>query len=109
MDRLNSSDKVSKIKIHGNIPFVESDDESLVLIDTPGPNNSRDPEHRVTTYNMLSESSKTLVLYILNAQQLGVDDDDNLLNHVSESMKVGGKQSRDRFIFVINNIRKRFF
>ncbi len=104
MDRLNSSDKVSKIKIYGNIPFVESDDESLVLIDTPGPNNSRDPEHRVTTYNMLSESSKTLVLYILNAQQLGVDDDDNLLNHVSESMKVGGKQSRDRFIFVINKM-----
>ena len=27
-----------------------------------------------------------------------------MLNHVSESMKVGGKQSRDRFIFVINKM-----
>lgn len=104
MDRLNSSQNVSKIRVTGNIPFVTSEDVSLVLIDTPGPNNSRDPKHRATTYGMLSESSKTLVLYILNAQQLGVDDDDNLLNHVADSMKVGGKQSRDRFIFVINKM-----
>lgn len=104
MERLNKSPIVSRIKARGNIPFVDSGDESLVLIDTPGPNNSRDLEHRVTTYNMLSESSKTLVLYILNAQQLGVDDDNELLNYVASSMKVGGKQSRDRFIFVINKM-----
>ena len=104
MDRLNSNQTVSKVIVNGNIPFVESSDVSLVLIDTPGPNNARDPQHRVTTYNMLSESSKTLVLYILNAQQLAVDDDDALLSNVAESMKVGGKQSRDRFIFVINKM-----
>lgn len=104
MDRLNSDKNVSKIISHGNIPFVKAEDVSLVLVDTPGPNNARDPEHRATTYKMLSESSKTLVLYILNAQQLSVDDDDRLLSYVSESMKVGGKQSRDRFIFVINQM-----
>ncbi len=104
MDRFNSSTDVSKVKAYGNIPFVTSEDVSLVLIDTPGPNNSRDPQHRATTYNMLSESSKTLVLYILNAQQLAVDDDDTLLSNVADSMKVGGKQSRDRFIFVINKM-----
>ena len=104
MERLNESPIVSRIKARGNIPFVDSGDVSLVLIDTPGPNNSRDLEHRVTTYNMLKESSKTLVLYILNAQQLGVDDDNELLNNVASSMKVGGKQSRDRFIFVINKM-----
>ena len=104
MERLNESPIVSRIKARGNIPFVDSGDVSLVLIDTPGPNNSRDLEHRVTTYNMLKESSKTLVLYVLNAQQLGVDDDNELLNNVASSMKVGGKQSRDRFIFVINKM-----
>ena len=104
MERLNSNPMVSKIRTEGNIPFVTSEDVALVLVDTPGPNNSRDPEHRAATYRMLSESSKTVVLYIMNATQLAVDDDNNLLSHVAESMKVGGKQSRDRFIFVVNKL-----
>lgn len=104
MDSLNSDPEVSKIHVEGNIPFVTSEDVSLVLVDTPGPNNSRDPEHKAATYRMLSESSKTVVLYILNATQLGVNDDYHLLSHVADSMKVGGKQSRDRFIFVVNKL-----
>lgn len=104
MERLNSDAQVSKIRAEGNIPFVTSEDVSLVLVDTPGPNNSRDPEHKAATYRMLSESSKTVVLYILNATQLAVNDDYNLLSHVADSMKVGGKQSRDRFIFVVNKL-----
>lgn len=104
MDSLNSDPEVSKIHVEGNIPFVTSEDVSLVLVDTPGPNNSRDPEHKAATYRMLSESSKTVILYILNATQLAVNDDSNLLSHVADSMKVGGKQSRDRFIFVLNKL-----
>lgn len=104
MQKLNSDEDASVIKIEGDIPFVESKDMSLVLVDTPGPNNSRDENHRITTYRALSESSKTLVLYVLNATQLAVDDDNSLLNNVAESMKVGGKQSKDRFIFVVNKI-----
>ena len=104
MEQLNSNPLVSKIRAEGNIPFVTSEDVSLVLVDTPGPNNSRDPEHKAATYRMLSESSKTVVLYIMNATQLAVDDDNNLLKYVAESMKVGGKQSRDRFIFVVNKL-----
>lgn len=104
MQNLNSNEDVSVIDIEGDIPFVSSNDMSLVLVDTPGPNNSRDENHKATTYRMLSESSKTLVLYVLNATQLAVDDDNSLLNNVAESMKVGGKQSKDRFIFVVNKI-----
>lgn len=104
MEKLNSNPAVSKIRAEGNIPFVSSEDVSLVLVDTPGPNNSRDPEHRAATYRMLSESSKAVVLYILNATQLAVNDDYNLLSHVADSMRVGGKQSRDRFIFVVNKL-----
>lgn len=104
MERLNSNPNVAKIHAEGDIPFVTADDVSLVLLDTPGPNNSRNEDHRTATYRMLSESSKTLVLYIMNATQLAVDDDNKLLDHVAESMKVGGKQSRDRFIFVVNKL-----
>lgn len=104
MEGLNCNPVVSSINIEGDIPFVTSEDVSLVLVDTPGPNNSRDPEHKAATYRMLSESSKTVVLYILNATQLAVNDDNNLLNYVADSMRVGGKQSKDRFIFVVNKL-----
>ena len=35
MNRLNADERVSTIKISGDIPFVTSEDISLVLIDTP--------------------------------------------------------------------------
>jgi len=104
MSELNKDPAVSKVRVEGNIPFVSSEDVSLVLVDTPGPNNSRDQEHKAITYRMLSESSKAVVLYVLNATQLETNDDYNLLSHVADSMRVGGKQSRDRFIFVVNKM-----
>ncbi|MDR0429964.1 MAG: dynamin family protein [Tannerellaceae bacterium] len=104
MGRLNNNPDVSTIKIEGDIPFVTNGDVTLVLVDTPGPNNSRDPAHHETTHGMLAKSSKTLVLYILNAGQLSVNDDNTLLNTVANSMKIGGKQSKDRFLFVINKL-----
>lgn len=106
MKRLNNDENVSVIKAAGNIPFVSSEDVSLVLIDTPGPNNSRDPEHKKVQSEFLNKSSKSLVLYIMEGT-FGSDDDNALLQRVADSMKVGGKQSKDRFIFVVNKMDDR--
>lgn len=106
MDRLNSNEQVSEIRVNGDIPFVSSEDVSLVLVDTPGPNNSRDPNHKKVQSDFLSKSSKSLVLYIMTGE-FGSDDDNLLLQRVSESMSVGGKQSKDRFIFVVNKVDDR--
>ncbi len=104
MQRLNENKEVFEIDVEGKIPFVSSKDISLVLVDTPGPNNSRDEGHKAATYRMIDQSSKTLVLYILNASQFAVNDDNALLSDVAASMSVGGKQSKDRFIFVVNKL-----
>lgn len=106
MERLNASENVSVIHVSGNIPFVSSEDVSLVLIDTPGPNNSRDPRHKKVQSELLGKSSKALVLYIMTGE-FGTDDDNALLSRVAESMSVGGKQSKDRFIFVVNKLDDR--
>lgn len=106
MDRLNSNEQVSEIRVNGDIPFVSSEDVSLVLVDTPGPNNSRDPNHKKVQSDFLSKSSKSLVLYIMTGE-FGSDDDNLLLQRVAESMSVGGKQSKDRFIFVVNKVDDR--
>lgn len=104
MKMLNENPEVSRIYVDYDIPFVDSNEISLVLVDTPGPNNSRDENHQIETFKALSQSSKALVLYVLNATQLASNDDANLLSKVADSMKVGGKQSRDRFIFVLNKL-----
>jgi predicted GTPase len=104
MKRLNENENISTIAVEGDIPFVTADDVSLVLVDTPGPNNSRNINHARATMRMIDNSSKPLVLYILNATQLAVNDDNALLNSVADSMSVKGKQSKDRFIFVVNKM-----
>jgi GTPase Era involved in 16S rRNA processing len=103
MERLNEDEKVSEIKITGNIPFVSSKEMSLVLIDTPGPNNARDPKHGEVQRKFLESSPKSLVLYVMEST-FGNDSDDKLLNDIAKSMEVGGKQSKDRYIFVVNKM-----
>lgn len=103
MEKFNSNTNVSTILAEGNIPFVSSKEVSLVLIDTPGPNNSTDPEHERIQSEFLNKNSKSLVLYVTEGT-FSTDDNNKLIGRVAKSMEVGGKQSKDRFIFVINKI-----
>lgn len=104
MDEFNNNEEISHIEIEGNIPYISSKSMNLILVDTPGPNNSRNSAHKEHTYRVIKNESKPLVLYVLNSTQLSTDDDNNLLSIVAEQMKSGGKQSKDRFIFAINKI-----
>lgn len=104
MKALNNDEKVSTIEICGKIPFVSSVGMKLVLVDTPGPNNSRDKRHEEMTYKMIADSDKSLVLYVMNGQQLGINDEKIFLDYVCQNMKDGGKQARERFIFAVNKM-----
>ncbi|MBO1929812.1 hypothetical protein J4731_22425 [Providencia rettgeri] len=83
----------------GNIRAIkENNNVRLVLTDTPGPNNSQDPEHQRTTLGFIQDSKRNpLIIYVLNGTQLGTTDDAQLLRLVSDTMSKGGKQSKDRF------------
>lgn len=104
MKKWNGDARISEVELRGHIPFVESVGMKLVLVDTPGPNNSRDTSHRDMTYKMLADSEKSLVLYVMNATQMGVNDEKNFLDYICDCMKKGGKQGRDRFIFAVNKM-----
>ncbi|MCG2879258.1 50S ribosome-binding GTPase, partial [Obesumbacterium proteus] len=70
-----------------------------------GPNNSQDADHELKTMGFIKDSKRNpLILYVLNGTQLGTNDDKNLLSLVAETMQKGGKQSKDRFIFVVNKM-----
>ncbi|PED57379.1 GTPase [Bacillus anthracis] len=98
----NSDPAIHLIEIEGNIPSINVGQMNLVLVDTPGPNNSMDGTHRQHTFSVIKSDDKPMVLYVLNATQLRTDDDKSLLHTVAEAMSVGGKQSKDRFIFAMN-------
>ena len=104
MKDLNDDDNVARVSIRGNIPFVDSSETTLRLVDTPGPNNAHNERHRKTTYKNINSAAENMIIYVLNYTQLGVDDDNNLLNYVAEEIKKGGRETRDRFLFVLNKM-----
>lgn len=104
MKELNTDERITAVEIFGKIPFVKTSGMKLVLVDTPGPNNSRDEHHKEMTYGMIANSDKSLVLFVMNSQQLGIDDEKLFLDYICEQMAKGGKQSRERFIFAVNKM-----
>lgn len=104
MKAFNENPDIAHIKLVGDIPEVHSQKMNLVLMDTPGPNNSRTDEHRNCTYQVIRGEDQPVVLYVMNGTQLETNDDNSLLDAVASAMKVGGKQSKDRFIFVVNKM-----
>lgn len=104
MDELNSDEDVYRISAKGNIPFLDARSTALMLVDTPGPNNSQNQAHKNTTYRAINSDSNNLILYVLNGTQLSTNDDAALLTYVADQIKKGGKQVRDRFLFVVNKM-----
>lgn len=101
---LNKDKEVKEIKVFGNIPFVKSDEVALVLVDTPGPDNALDKSHGIVTEKALEQSSKMLVIFVVNGTKPNDVAQDELLKKIAKSMSARGKQSRDRFLFVINKV-----
>lgn len=104
MSELNDNAKVHRIRMEGDIPFLDSKSTALMLVDTPGPNNAQNQAHKNTTYRAINNDSNNLILYVLNGTQLSTNDDAALLHYVADQIKKGGKQVRDRFLFVINKM-----
>jgi len=104
LEAFNERDDVHEIEIIGDVPNIASDSMNLVIYDTPGPNNSQNEDHGRHAFRMISSDEKPLILYVLNATQFGINDDKNLLVKIAEQMKQPGKQSKDRFLFVVNKI-----
>lgn len=101
LEEINDDKSVDSVLISGEVKGVLNTDKSLLIIDTPGPNNSRDERHSKITENLLKKLNGGLILYVINATQMGINDDRNLLSMINEFMK---KHSRAKVVFVINKI-----
>ena len=102
---LNENENVHTVKVIGDIPGISSSKIALKLRDTPGPNNSQDDRHRELTDSIIKNGKNmSVVLYVMNATNLEVTSDKELLETIAKEMKKGGKQAKDRFLFVINKV-----
>ena len=102
LDVYNEDAQVYYIDLYGSIPTLQSDKMQLQLIDTPGPNNSRVKEHGEITRRIIQNMNSSMVIYILNATQLGINDDAVLFRSIAETMRLQGRQAQDRVLFVLN-------
>ncbi len=102
LDSYNETQDVYYIDIEGPIPALQTSKMQLRLVDTPGPNNSRVKEHGEITQRIVDNLNTSMVLYVLNATQLGIDDDNTFFMNIATSMREQGKQAQDRIIFVLN-------
>ncbi|GEK31847.1 hypothetical protein KZO01_21560 [Kurthia zopfii] len=94
IEEWNGNSEMNEVFIEG--PIRSSKKKSFGVIDTPGPNNSMDKSHRKMMEKALNNSKYKKVFYILNATQLGTEDDRNLLSFVKENC------SKSKIIFVVN-------
>ena len=72
-----------------------------MLIDTPGINNSMDLSHEIATKKVLDEYPEGLIIYLINAQQIGTYDDSNFLSLIAQKIN---ENEKFKILFVINKM-----
>lgn len=100
LQQWNTDDRVESIQLEGNLFEPYHINNQIILTDTPGANNSMNREHSNVTMKALESGEYDSILYIINATQLGTDDDKRLLGLMKENAQKFGKE----IIFVVNKI-----
>lgn len=95
----NADPNIKTIDLIGDIAAIRNDNAELVIYDTPGPNNSQDDNHEALTMEVINDGSYGMILYVLNATQLSVNDDRTLLEKIKETL---GKRLNKDIIFLLN-------
>jgi GTPase Era involved in 16S rRNA processing len=72
--------------------------ERIVMFDSPGVNSSENDVHREISHKMLRSKQYNLLVYVINATQLGTNDEDAHLDVVKEQI------GRKKVVFIINKI-----
>ena len=72
----------------------------IILVDTPGENYSQNTQHKMLAKRALDEFDNGMVIYILNATQIGTEDDYRILSEV----KAGATTKNIKILFVLNKI-----
>lgn len=101
LDEINSNMIYDSITLTGPIKSLYKYKKKIEIIDTPGTNNSLDKNHMNITLDFLQRGEFDIILYILNATQLGVNDDLILLKRIKEYLD---KNKDKEIVFILNKM-----
>lgn len=82
MQRWNADPAVHAISVVGAFPGQADHASGLMLLDTPGPNNSLDDSHVRVAYEALRSTAAQLLIHVLDAGHLGTHDDRRCLDAI---------------------------
>ncbi len=89
---LLASENVNSVGVNFNSSLSKS---RICLIDTPGVNYNGDKSHGELTRNIIKENNYDLLLLVMNANQLAIEDERNLISFI-------GKHSKRKVVGVLN-------
>lgn len=99
LKKWNADSNINYISLTGNIPSIKNSSKHIVLYDSPGPNNSQDNTHENLTLNLVNDGRYGMIIYVLNATQIGINDDRLFLSQISQVLKT---DKHKNIIFIIN-------
>ena len=99
--KINRDEKIKEVLISGEIRSVRNTQKALLIIDTPGPNNSRDDSHKARMEKIMGKLKGGLILYIINATQMGIKDDACLIDDLKEFLE---RKREFKVLFIINKV-----
>ena len=99
---INNDKNISRVKIYGDIPFVQVGKMGLMLRDTPGPNSQIEEHERITNSIIADANNQSAVIYVMDTTKPTERSDGDLLKSIADEMRKGDRLTSDRFFFVIN-------
>lgn len=94
----------TKIELVGNFSFLSNENYNIKLIDTPGPNNDNNSDHRQESFNFIKNEKDCIILYVLDSTSLTTKDSGEYITEIARflSENENEKELSDKIIFVLN-------
>ncbi|MFR3728271.1 dynamin family protein [Lacrimispora sp.] len=93
----NDGNQSNEIYVGTRFRSIADTGVAVCFIDTPGVNSSQDKVHQEISEQAISNSTYDTLMYVMNSENIGTDDDRRHLEYVSENYK-------GRIIFVVNKL-----
>lgn len=95
--RDNKNNKTSHIGVSTYYDGILSSTR-IIIHDSPGINSSVNQDHRVITEQMIRKRKYDLLIYVINATQIGINDDANYLDFIKEHLE------DKKILFLVNKV-----
>lgn len=83
----NEENDTLEIIVGTRFRSIKEIDKRICFIDTPGVNSSQNKDHRELTDGVISDENCDLLIFLLNGENIGTDDDVKHLRYVNESYR----------------------